>query len=69
MGGPKRRFPARAVGTNEEDVAMIARIEASVALLLCTTAHPLYNIFAKIFGASVSEAAMRPNPRRAAARC
>jgi hypothetical protein len=31
---------------------------------LCTTAHPLYTRFAGIFGASVSEAAMRPDPRQ-----
>ena len=32
---------------------------------LCTTAHPLYTGTAKIFGASISETKMRPNPRRA----
>jgi hypothetical protein len=35
----------------------------SVALSLCTTAHPLYTGFANIFGASISETTMRPNPR------
>jgi hypothetical protein len=35
-------------------------------LSLCTTAHPLYTIFTKIIGASISEATMRPNPRRGA---
>ena len=30
---------------------------------LCTAAHPLYSGIANIFGASVSEAIMRPNPR------
>jgi hypothetical protein len=33
------------------------------SLSLCTTAHPRYTRFANTFGASVSEAAMRPNPR------
>jgi hypothetical protein len=34
-----------------------------VALSLCrTTAHPLHTRFANIFGTSVSEATMRPNP-------
>jgi hypothetical protein len=32
-------------------------------LSLCTTTHPLYTMIANIFGASVSEATMRPNPR------
>jgi hypothetical protein len=36
-------------------------------LSLCTTAHLLHTIFAKIIGASVSETIMRPNPRRGAA--
>ena len=35
----------------------------SVALSLCTTAHPLHTRFANIFGASVPETTMRPNPR------
>jgi hypothetical protein len=35
----------------------------SVALLLCTTVHLLHTGFANIFGTSVSEATMRPNPR------
>ena len=39
--------------------------EASVALSLCTTAHLLHTGVANIFGASLSEAAMRPDPRRA----
>ena len=30
---------------------------------LCATAHPLYPIFTNIFGTSISEATMRPNPR------
>jgi hypothetical protein len=36
----------------------------SVSLSLCTTAHPLYTRFTNIFGASISEATMRPNPRQ-----
>jgi hypothetical protein len=35
----------------------------SAASSLCTTAHPLHNRIANIFGASLSEATMRPNPR------
>jgi hypothetical protein len=34
----------------------------SVALSLCTTAHPRYNIFTNISGTSMSEATVRPNP-------
>ena len=30
----------------------------------CTTAHPLHTRFTNVFGASVSEAAVRPDPRR-----
>jgi hypothetical protein len=37
--------------------------EGSVALSLCTSAHPIYTRFANIFGASISEPTMRPNPR------
>ena len=33
------------------------------ALSLCTAAHPLHTRIAIIFGASISEAKMRPNPR------
>jgi hypothetical protein len=36
----------------------------SVALSLCTTAHPLHTRIANIFGTSISETTMRPNPRR-----
>jgi hypothetical protein len=32
-------------------------------LSLCTTAHPLYNRIVNIFGTSISETTMRPNPR------
>ena len=42
---------------------MLRRDEGSVALSLCTSAHPLYTRFANIFGASISEPTMRPNPR------
>ena len=31
---------------------------------LCTTAYPLYTVFANIIGTFMSEATMRPNPRR-----
>ena len=39
--------------------------EGSAALSLCTTARPLHTRFTNIFVASISEATMRPNPRRA----
>ena len=35
----------------------------AVALSLCTTAHPLHSRCTNIFGASLSEMVMRPNPR------
>jgi hypothetical protein len=35
----------------------------SVALSLCAATHPLYTRFTNVFGASISETAMRPNPR------
>jgi hypothetical protein len=37
--------------------------EGSVALSLCTTAHPLHTIFSIIFGTSLCETTMRPDPR------
>ena len=40
----------------------------SVTVSLCTTAHPIYTRFASIFGASISEAAMRPHPKVLAVR-
>jgi hypothetical protein len=39
---------------------------ASIALPLRTTTHPLYTRCTNIFGASISEATMRPNSRRGA---
>ena len=35
------------------------------SVALYTTVHPLHTIFTKIFGASISETAMRPDPRPA----
>jgi hypothetical protein len=35
----------------------------AVALSRCAAAHPLDTGIAKIFGASIAEAVMRPNPR------
>jgi hypothetical protein len=37
----------------------------SFTVSLCATAHPLHTRTAKVFGASFSEATMRPNPRPA----
>ena len=51
----KERFDAEGRGRGK-----VGRV---VALSLCTTAHPLYNGIANIFGASISEATMRSNPR------
>ena len=38
------------------------RVGLGRTLSLCTTAHPLHIIFTNIFGKSISEATMRPNP-------
>jgi hypothetical protein len=38
-------------------------VQGSVALLRCTTTHPLHTRFTTIIGASISEPTMRPNPR------
>ena len=38
-------------------------MEGSVALSLCTAAHPLHTGVANILGASISEATMRPKPQ------
>jgi hypothetical protein len=38
-------------------------IHCATTFTLCTTAHPLYTEVAKIFGAPLSEATMRPDPR------
>ena len=37
--------------------------EGSVALSLCTTAHPLHTRFAKTIGTAIAKVTMRPNPR------
>jgi hypothetical protein len=37
--------------------------EGSLALSLCAAAHPLHTRFTDRTGASISEVAMRPNPR------
>ena len=56
---PSARTPSPATSTSGS-----ARSgQDSVALSLCSAAHPLYTIFTNIFGASISEATMRPNPR------
>ena len=41
------------------------RASVSVAWSRCATTHPLYTILANIFGTSLSETTMRPNPTRA----
>ena len=38
-------------------------IQGPVASSLCTATRPLYTIRANTFGALISEATMRPNPR------
>jgi hypothetical protein len=39
-----------------------------LGLLLCTNAHPLHTRSTNIFGTSISEATMRPDPRRGSTR-
>ena len=46
-------------------MAACGHAQGSVALSLCTTAHSLHTRFAKVCGASIPEATMRPNPRHA----
>jgi hypothetical protein len=46
---------------------LLWRNAGSVALSLCTTAYPLHTRFADVFGAVVSEATLRPDPRLNAA--
>jgi hypothetical protein len=48
--------------------AAVSRVLAAGALSLCATAHPrsstsVHTTFATIFGASISETTMRPDPR------
>jgi hypothetical protein len=45
---------------------VMGHAQGSVALSLWTTAHPLCTILANMFGASISERKMRPNPRHVA---
>jgi hypothetical protein len=40
------------------------RDSGSVGLSLCTTSHPMHASSTHMFGASVSEPTMRPNPRK-----
>jgi hypothetical protein len=40
-----------------------AEVQGSVTLSLCTNVHPLQTIFTNIFGTSISETTMRPNPK------
>jgi hypothetical protein len=56
---------ARAVHTNDgKRLAQRPRhTQGSVASSLCTTSYPFHTISVNIFGASVSEATMRPDPR------
>ena len=48
-----------------EDISFPGRLGRR---MVCTTAHPLYTTFTNIFGASISEARLRPNPRRRGSR-
>ena len=69
VGGELSVETARVLALLEEPVDRDALVfccrsgQGSVTLLLCTAAHPLYIRFAKRFGSSISEVAMRPNPR------
>jgi hypothetical protein len=51
--------------SNPPHVCALPSLQGSVALSLCTTDHPLHTRFTNIFGASVSEATMRPHHPRA----
>ena len=44
---------------------LVVGLRAQSHLSLCTAAHPLHIIFSNIFGAFISEATARPNPRSA----
>ena len=58
---PARRFNAGATWTQQLPVRPSPGL-GSVALSLCTTAHPLYTRFTNTFGASIYEMMMRPSP-------
>jgi NAD(P)-dependent dehydrogenase (short-subunit alcohol dehydrogenase family) len=47
-------------------IGMTRQMQGSVALWLCTAAHPLHTRFINIFGTFVSEATMRLDPRQMA---
>jgi hypothetical protein len=49
-------------GRHKRGCAVRCMVSGPVALSLCATARPLYTRFANIFGASISETAVRPNP-------
>jgi hypothetical protein len=63
VGKPDRAARAAPPGLGAGGGRRQGRAWGSVALSLCTTAHPLYTGIANIFGASIPEATMRPNPR------
>jgi hypothetical protein len=56
------RRAAAARGGVAPDEVCPGRAQGSVALSLCTTAHPLHTRFTEVFGASISETTMRANP-------
>ena len=62
-GGKMRPYDGTQSTTIVPTIDHTARsCEGSVLLSRCTAADPLHNIFTGIFGASISEAVMRPNP-------
>ena len=63
---PTARRRARSTSSCSAPCSTSARRQGwgSVALFLCTTAHPLLTIFTSTIGASFSETTMRPNPTR-----
>ena len=63
-GGPAAGGHAHGQGEGEPRDGVRARSHAS----LFTTAHLLYTRVIDVFGASISEATMRPNPRWCSAR-
>jgi hypothetical protein len=47
----------------DPDHPQLEVLQVSVALSLCTAANPLHTRFANIFGISISDTTMRPDPR------
>jgi hypothetical protein len=57
--------PSAPSDAQKAELAETLSAQGSAALSLCTIAHPLHTRIANIFGTSISEVTMRPNPRPA----